>query len=127
MECFWLAASLIIFMTGIYTLRHRRDPEKLLSVHEKTSVAFILMLIGLVICIVCCIMDNETLALLVNFIFSGFWPLLGIPSVMALSGMLRKRILGQKQSNAGWIIMSVIAVLLVAAPYLLVAYSYRPS
>lgn len=127
LECFWLAASIIIFMTGIYTLRNRRDPEKLLSVHEKTGVACILMLAGLAICIVCCIMDNETLALMVNYIFTGFWPLLGIPSVMALSRMLRRRILGQKQSTAGWIIMSVLAVLLVAAPYLIIAYSYRPS
>ena len=119
MGALWVAAAVVIFLTGIYTIVYRNERERLLSVDEKLKLAHRAALIGVLVGIIGVVLDLGMLMTFLTPMIMDTFIYLWI-SVLRLQvrRMYKDMAAGQK-SGASWWILSVINILLVlTSPWL---------
>ena len=121
----WCVSSVIVLMTGVYTIRFSRKPERLLSVNEKLRASWIIAIIGLVIGIAGVLTDFGTAMSLVAQLILNTFVYAGVLVMMLQAWLMCREIKGQKSSNILWLILSVINIVLVAASPWLFMYAFR--
>lgn len=110
MGIFWCISSLIILLTGVYSIGFRNKPERLLSVNEKLRTAWFIALIGLAVGVAGVIADlrafNNTYISVMLDTYVYIWIL---PLMLQVHLMIRE-IKGKKTSPVLWVIMSIINI-----------------
>ena len=119
MGLFWCVSSMIVLLTGLYTIRFSKMTERLLSINEKLKAAWIIALIGLVIGIVGVIIDlrafSSTLTPLMLDTFVYAW----IPVLMLQVRQMSREIKGKKATTLLWVILSIVnTVLALSSPWI---------
>lgn len=115
MGILWCVASVIVIMTGVYTIRYRELPERLLSINEKLRAAWIIALIGVAIGAAGVVANIKTLSgfftplLLNQFIYA--W----VPVLMLQVWMMCRETEGKKCSRVLWVILSIVNILLASS------------
>ena len=118
MGILWCVASVIVIMTGVYTIRYRKLPERLLSINEKLRAAWIIALIGVAIGAAGAVANIKTLSsfftpmLLNPFIYAC------VPVLMLQVRMMCRETEGKKCSRGLWAIMSIVNILLALSTLL---------
>ena len=118
MGILWCVASVIVILTGVYTIRFRKLPERLLSINEKLRAAWIIALIGVAISAAGAVANIKTLSsfftpmLLNPFIYAC------VPVLMLQVRMMCRETEGKKCSRGLWVIMSIVNILLALSTLL---------
>ncbi|MBE5848672.1 MAG: 4Fe-4S binding protein [Lachnospiraceae bacterium] len=112
MGLFWCVSSIIILLTGLYTVRFRQEPERLLSVNEKLRSAWFIALLGLIIGIAGVLADLRTFS---NTFFSCVYDTyvyVWLPFMMLQVWLMCQEIRGKKTNKVLWVILSIVNLLL---------------
>ena len=118
MGILWCVASVIVILTGVYTIRFRKLPERLTSINEKLRAAWIIALIGVAIGAAGAVANIKTLSsfftpmLLNPFIYAC------VPVLMLQVRMMCRETEGKKCSRGLWVIMSIVNILLALSTLL---------
>lgn len=115
----WLVTSMIILATGIYILRNRKVPARLLRVRHNVILGLILALIGLPIGIISVVIDNGVIIVVLTTIIYCFYVLIGTALLLPLCTMLQKTVRFQKTSGIAWGFFSLIGCVMAVSPWVL--------
>lgn len=125
----WSIGSIILVVSGVYAIMHRKDPEAISSLAEKTGAAFMFELAGLPLIIIGIVKDPGTLmAFLEPSLFSPSF-FFGVPLAGALakilSGCAKSEKSGEESGNKSrllWALLSFLYIInLTFLPILLTA------
>lgn len=117
----WSVSAVIVFLTGVYTIRFRELPERLLSVNEKLRAAWIIAVIGLVTGIAGVIASPVLLGGMITPVLFNTFIFAWIPVLMFQVWLMCREIDGRKSSQILWWIMSIINIPLVfSSPWIAV-------
>lgn len=125
LQILWLAACVMVLFTGIYALRYRNEPVRLLSLGEKTRIAVLLAILGVVVAVLSALVDIRVIGTLFTPVFLEWYVIIGIPLLLPLCGLLRRKLEGKKAPQAAWVIMSIIGFALAASPWLMLFFSIK--
>ena len=120
MQILWLLSCAILLVTGIYILYYHKDPGRLLTLREKLGLSERFAVLGLIIGIAGIVLDFGTIAIVFGPIIYEWYVLIGIPLLMPMCTMLKKKIEGERTFMFSWIAMSIVGCLLAASPWIMV-------
>ncbi len=119
MGVFWCVSAAIVFLTGAYSIRFSKMPDRLLSINEKLKIAWRIALIGLLIGIVGIILSPETLSSYISPILLDSFVIVGIPLLMLQVGLMYREIKGKRRSHILWLVMSIVnTVMAFSSPWI---------
>lgn len=118
-QILWLTACVMVLFTGIYALRYRNEPVRLLSLGEKIRIAVLLAILGVVVGVLSALLDIRVVGTLFTPVFLEWYVIIGIPLLLPLCGLLRRKLEGKKAPQAAWVIGSILGFVLAASPWLM--------
>ena len=107
-----VAASLIIFMAGIYLLYKRNNVDVVKGVSEKLRIAHHVYFFGLVVLMISIVIDLHTLAGLLTPLLANFFCLLGIPFIRGAATGINQRLEGKsaKQTPVMMVFAAIVTI-----------------
>lgn len=118
MGILWCVASVIVILTGVYTIRFRKLPERLTSINEKLRAAWIIALIGVAIGAAGAVANIKTLSSIFTPMLLNPFIYACVPVLMLQVRMMCRETEGKKCSRGLWAIMSIVNILLALSTLL---------
>lgn len=123
----WTIADVLLLLTGIFALRHRRDPEAISSIVEKVKIALCFELAGLLVTAVGIALDVKSIMAYFQPALYGASFFLGVPIATRLGAILRRDARSfkegestEKPKRASWVVLAILYILnLALAPIIL--------